>query len=64
MKDRKHLTHIALVDEVTRQLTSRFHPNPLNIKKQIEGLIDVSGPSFFANCTIDRPSVARILDTL
>jgi|ERR1700722_2574779 len=42
MKDRKHLTHTALVDEVTRQLASRFHPNPLHIKRQIEGLIDVS----------------------
>ena len=42
MKDRKHMTHTALVNEVTRQLASRFQPNPLNIKKRIEGLIEVS----------------------
>ncbi|KDQ59266.1 hypothetical protein JAAARDRAFT_33992 [Jaapia argillacea MUCL 33604] len=40
MKDRKHMTHNDLVNEVTRQLSSRFQPNPLNIKKRIEGLID------------------------
>ncbi|KAG1781634.1 Cullin [Suillus placidus] len=40
MKDRKHLTHNDLVNEVTRQLASRFQPNPQNIKKRIEGLID------------------------
>ncbi|TFK47821.1 Cullin-domain-containing protein [Heliocybe sulcata] len=40
MKDRKHMTHIDLVNEVTRQLASRFQPNPLNIKKRIEGLIE------------------------
>lgn len=40
MKDRKHLTHNELVNEVTRQLASRFQPNPQNIKKRIEGLID------------------------
>lgn len=41
MKDRKHMTHNDLINEVTRQLTSRFQPNPQNIKKRIEGLIDV-----------------------
>ncbi|EGO24838.1 hypothetical protein SERLADRAFT_449585 [Serpula lacrymans var. lacrymans S7.9] len=40
MKDRKHMTHNELVNEVTRQLASRFQPNPLSIKKRIEGLID------------------------
>lgn len=40
MKDRKHLAHNDLVNEVTRQLASRFQPNPQNIKKRIEGLID------------------------
>ncbi|EPQ54083.1 Cullin-domain-containing protein [Gloeophyllum trabeum ATCC 11539] len=40
MKDRKHMTHIDLVNEVTRQLASRFQPNPLSIKKRIEGLIE------------------------
>ncbi|EIM90785.1 Cullin-domain-containing protein [Stereum hirsutum FP-91666 SS1] len=40
MKDRKHMTHNDLVNEVTRQLAMRFQPNPLNIKKRIEGLIE------------------------
>ncbi|KAJ7773239.1 Cullin-domain-containing protein [Mycena metata] len=40
MKDRKHMTHNDLVNEVTRQLATRFLPNPLNIKKRIEGLIE------------------------
>lgn len=41
MKDRKHMSHTELINEVTRQLTGRFHPNPLSIKKRIEGLIEV-----------------------
>ncbi|KAF9468103.1 Cullin [Collybia nuda] len=40
MKDRKHMGHNDLINEVTRQLTSRFQPNPLGIKKRIEGLIE------------------------
>ncbi|KAI8980202.1 Cullin-domain-containing protein [Trametes punicea] len=40
MKDRKHMTHNDLVNEVTRQLASRFQPNPMVIKKRIEGLIE------------------------
>ncbi|KAH9949907.1 Cullin-domain-containing protein [Amylocystis lapponica] len=40
MKDRKHMTHNDLINEVTRQLTARFLPNPLSIKKRIEGLIE------------------------
>jgi len=40
MKDRKHMRHQDLVTEVTRQLSSRFHPDPLNIKRRIEGLIE------------------------
>ncbi|KAJ7284963.1 Cullin-domain-containing protein [Mycena rebaudengoi] len=40
MKDRKHMTHNDLINEVTRQLATRFMPNPLNIKKRIEGLIE------------------------
>ncbi|KAI0033547.1 Cullin-domain-containing protein [Vararia minispora EC-137] len=40
MKDRKHMTHNELINEVTLQLASRFQPNPLNIKKRIEGLIE------------------------
>lgn len=37
------MTHNDLVNEVTRQLASRFQPNPLMIKKRIEGLIEVRG---------------------
>ncbi|KIK63142.1 hypothetical protein GYMLUDRAFT_41464 [Collybiopsis luxurians FD-317 M1] len=40
MKDRKHMTHNDLVNEVTRLLANRFQPNPLIIKKRIEGLIE------------------------
>ncbi|KAJ4476227.1 Cullin-domain-containing protein [Lentinula aciculospora] len=40
MKDRKHMSHNDLVNEVTRLLASRFQPNPLIIKKRIEGLIE------------------------
>ncbi|KAL0575168.1 hypothetical protein V5O48_006790 [Marasmius crinis-equi] len=40
MKDRKHMTHNDLINEVTRLLSSRFKPNPLIIKKRIEGLIE------------------------
>jgi cullin 3 len=41
MKDRKHMTHNDLVNEATRQLASRFQPDPLDIKKRIENLIEV-----------------------
>ncbi len=41
MKDRKHMTHNDLINEVTRQLASRFQPNPLSIKKRVAGLIEV-----------------------
>jgi cullin 3 len=47
MKDRKHMTHNDLVNEATRQLASRFLPNPLNIKKRIEALIEVRRRSSF-----------------
>jgi len=47
MKDRKHMTHNELVDEAIRQLTPRFLPVPINIKKRIEALIEVGGvPGF------------------
>ena len=45
MKDRKRCGHNDLINEVTRQLSSRFHPNPLDIKKRIENLIEVCLPS-------------------
>jgi cullin 3 len=47
MKDRKHMTHIDLVTEATRQLTSRFLPDPTHIKKRIEALIEVRRNSAF-----------------
>ncbi|TCD68497.1 cullin-3 [Steccherinum ochraceum] len=40
MKDRKRMTHNDLINEVTRQLASRFLPNPLDIKKRVENLIE------------------------
>jgi len=40
MKDRKNMTHNDLVNEVTRQLATRFQPDPLGIKKRIENLIE------------------------
>ncbi|KAJ7593081.1 Cullin-domain-containing protein [Mycena floridula] len=40
MKDRKHMTHNDLVNEVARQLAERFQPNALSIKKRIEVLIE------------------------
>ncbi|KIL67568.1 hypothetical protein M378DRAFT_22743 [Amanita muscaria Koide BX008] len=40
MKDRKHMSHNDLINEVTRQLASRFQPEPFNIKKRIENLIE------------------------
>ncbi|KAF9237673.1 Cullin family-domain-containing protein [Melanogaster broomeanus] len=40
MKDRKHMAHNDLINEVTRQLSTRFQPNPQDIKKRIETLID------------------------
>lgn len=40
MKDRKHMSHNDLINEVTRQLASRFLPNPIDIKKRIEALIE------------------------
>ncbi|KAE8221728.1 hypothetical protein CF319_g4955 [Tilletia indica] len=40
MKNRKTLGHNELVNEVVRQLSSRFVPSPASIKKRIEALID------------------------
>lgn len=40
MKARKTLHHNDLISEVTRQLSTRFNPQPQNIKKRIESLIE------------------------
>ena len=36
------MAHNDLINEVTRQLIPRFQPNPIDIKKRIEGLIEVT----------------------
>lgn len=54
MKDRKRMTHNDLVNEVTRQLTNRFLPNPLGIKKRIEALLDVSVEVFSGRVVLTR----------
>lgn len=40
MKSRKVLDHNNIIAEVTKQLQSRFLPNPVEIKKRIESLIE------------------------
>jgi cullin 3 len=40
MKDRKILEHQQLIAEVTAQLSPRFAPNPIEIKRRIENLVD------------------------
>lgn len=40
MKNRKTLAHNELVNEVVRQLLSRFQPTPTLIKKRIEALLE------------------------
>lgn len=52
MKDRKHITHNDLMNEVTRQMASRFQPDPLNIKKRIEGLIEVCSSTCYVEYTM------------
>ena len=46
MKAHKNMAHNELVSETTRQLTSRFLPDPMSIKKRIEALIEVTGLLF------------------
>jgi len=40
MKHRKHMSHNDLVHEVSLQLSPKFHPEPLSIKKRVEHLIE------------------------
>ena len=40
MKARRLLDHHSIITEVTRQLSTRFNPNPVVIKKRIESLIE------------------------
>ncbi len=40
MKTRKTLDHNSLVAEVIKQMASRFHPQPADVKKRIESLIE------------------------
>lgn len=40
MKARRVLDHHSVITEVTRQLSARFNPNPVVIKKRIESLIE------------------------
>eukprot|EP01111_Echinosteliopsis_oligospora_P008697 TRINITY_DN2462_c0_g1_i1.p1 TRINITY_DN2462_c0_g1~~TRINITY_DN2462_c0_g1_i1.p1 ORF type:complete len:745 (-),score=221.56 TRINITY_DN2462_c0_g1_i1:110-2344(-) len=40
MKARKSMEHANLIAEVTRQLSARFMPNPIIIKKRVESLIE------------------------
>lgn len=40
MKARRQLDHNGVVQEVTKQLSSRFIPNPVDIKKHLENLIE------------------------
>ncbi|KAF8183923.1 Cullin, partial [Pholiota molesta] len=52
MKDRKHMKHNDLINQVTAQLTSKFSPEPMLIKKRIEHLIE---KEFLERCE-DRKS--------
>ncbi|KAI7908004.1 Cullin [Cokeromyces recurvatus] len=53
MKDRKTMEHNLLIAEVTKQLSSRFMPSPVMIKKRIEALID---REYLERSTEDRRS--------
>jgi len=58
MKARKKLSHANLVAEVTEQLKSRFTPNPVLIKKRIEGLID---REYLARSPDDRKTYTYVI---
>ena len=57
------MTHNDLINEVTRQLATRFQPNPQDIKKRVETLIDVSNGDLVlrAQLTCDSARVSRAL---
>ena len=40
MKTRKTMEHNSLIAEVLKQVSTRFHPSPTDVKKRIEALID------------------------
>jgi cullin 3 len=40
MKARKTMDHNDLIAEVSRQLSNRFTPDPIFVKKRIESLIE------------------------
>ena len=40
MKSRKKLDHNTLIAECTKILSNKFQPDPMAIKKRIEGLIE------------------------
>ena len=47
MKTRRTMDHLTLVNETTRQMSNRFMPNPVLIKKRIESLIEREYVNFF-----------------
>lgn len=51
MKDRKQMSHNDLITEATRQLASRFLPQPQLLKKRIESLIEVCFTLVFLTAT-------------
>ncbi|KAI9315665.1 Cullin [Dichotomocladium elegans] len=53
MKDRKIMEHNLLIAEVSKQLSARFMPSPLMIKKRVEALID---REYLERSTEDRRS--------
>ena len=62
MKNKKTMAHNGLVNEVTLQLTSRFLPDPKDIKERIEALIEVRCDTRFsvreiASCSVFRMSI-------
>ena len=40
MKSRRRLDHTSLIAECTKILSTKFNPDPMVIKKRIEGLIE------------------------